>query len=325
MTEIFIESMTCEQHMFLEKINVEIEEAKYLLLESMSPSPFFEANSEGETQSTGIFQAIKRLLQAILKAIGDGFKKIGSWVTGAKVTPEGQRARIQGMDPNAVVKLVDGDIADATDALKKAASGQMTIEDAKAFIDKKEAFWKTLKQSAIPVVGLAAFFMGKKFTVDRWKAQCQGAMDELEAQNRADNPNDSDSKIASKVAHLKGNQAKSEASKDAAQMIVNYMNSSTRRGLDMLMSPIRTAFQEGYIQKQIMDQANMMGTKEGRKKLAAQDKQKLKATKDYTKSEQTKMKNINKSSNAGNKALDKQAKAEDKLHKVQSGFYDNVK
>ena len=179
MTDVFIESMLCEQTSFLEKIDVEITEAAINLLDKMDPSPLFEAGTGGETKSNGIFDAIIRLLKALINAIGDGFRKIGNWITGAKVTPEGQTARIHGMDPNTVVKLVDGDLADASEVLQRATSGKMTVEEAKAFIDKKEAVWNTLKSSAIPVLGLAGFFLGKKMTVDKWVAEAKNAKDAL--------------------------------------------------------------------------------------------------------------------------------------------------
>ena len=55
MTDVFIESMLCEQISFLEKIDVEITEAAINLLDKMDPSPLFEAGTGGETKSSGIF------------------------------------------------------------------------------------------------------------------------------------------------------------------------------------------------------------------------------------------------------------------------------
>lgn len=324
MTDIFIESMLCEQTQLLDTINAKIEEAKIGLLESIGPDPFFEAGSASATKSDGIFQAIVRLLKTIINAIGDGFKKIGTWITGAKITPEGQNARIQGMDPNAVVKLVNGDIADASDALKKAASGKMTIEEAKAFIDKKESVWKTLKSSMIPVVGLSAFFLGKKFTVDQWKAEANAAMDEVEKLNRSEDSSGSDSKLASKIAHQYGDQAKKDAAKDASQLIVNHMNQTVRRGLGLLMTPLREAFQKGYLEKELMNEAQLMGTKEGRRKLREENQEKLSATRKATRAVDKLRKNLTKASDEGNRAIDKRMAAEDDLARAKRQTFDNL-
>lgn len=325
MTDIFIESMLCEQTAYLESLDAIIAEAGMELLDALDPNPMFEAGSQEQAQSGGIFQAIIRLLQSIINAIINGFKKIGSWLTGAKVTPEGQNAKINGIDPNIAIKLVDGDLADASDALRKAAEGKMSIEEAKAFIDKKESVWNTLKNTAIPVVGLAALFIGKKVTYDKWTAEVKDAKDRFEQLNYADPENGgTDSKLASKVAHQYGNDAKKAAAKEASAAIVNFMGRTSNRGLSFIMNPIREAIQKGYIARDIRKEADLMTTKEGRKELNAKDKQKRKATKAMTKQVIQTGKNIDKSSTTGNRNIGKQIKANDKLNTAMSNTYDNI-
>lgn len=323
MTDVFIESMLCEQASYLDKMDAVVNDARLALLDAIDPGPLFEAGSAEPEKSGGIMQAILRLINALIKSIGDGFKKIGNWMTGAKVTPEGKNAKIQGMDPNVVVKLVDGDLADASDALRKAANGQMSIEEAKAFIDKKESVWQTVKSSAIPVVGLAAFFLGKRFTVDKWIAQANAAKDELEKQNRASDPNASDSKLAANLAHKLPGQERNDAAKAASNMIVNYMNQTSKRGFSALMGPLQDAFTKKYLTKNLLKETDMMGTEEGRKELAARDKDKQRQTKAATRAFNKFTRNVNKASNAGNKALDTQNKLDEKFSAKQRNWYDS--
>ncbi len=324
MTDVFIESMLCEQTSFLEKIDVEITEAAINLLDKMDPSPLFEAGTGGETKSSGIFDAIIRLLKALINAIGDGFRKIGNWITGAKVTPEGQTARIHGMDPNTVVKLVDGDLADASEVLQRATSGKMTVEEAKAFIDKKEAVWNTLKSSAIPVLGLAGFFLGKKMTVDKWVAEAKNAKDALEQLNYTQGDG-TDSKIASKIAHQYGSEAEKAAAKEASMEIVNYMNRTTKRGLGFLMNPIRECVQKGYLTSNLQKEAHMMRTTNGRLELAKQDREKRKATKAETRGIRRINRNLTKASDKGNENIGRQIEADNALDKAKRDTFDNYK
>lgn len=323
MTDIFIESMACEQTAYLESLDVAIAEAGMEFLDALDPNPFFEAGTDNQQKSGGIFQALIRLLQSIINAIINGFKKIGNWITGAKVTPEGQNAKINGIDPNIAIKLVNGDIADASDALRKAAEGKMSIEEAKAFINKKESVWNTLKNTAIPVVGLAALFVGKKVTYDKWVSEVTNAKTQLEQMNYADG-DDTDSKIASKVAHQYGKDAKKAAAKEASAEIINFMGRTSNRGLSFLMNPIKEAIQKGYLTRNIMGEAKQMETKEGRKQLNAKAKAEQKATNAQAKQVRRLGKNLDKASKQGNKNIGKQMQADDNLHNAMVNTYDNV-
>ncbi len=277
MCDVYIESLEYDQKLTLDKINVLLEKAKYEFLESIDPSPFFlEAQAvegENQQQSGGILQAIGRLIQAVINAIVNGFKKLGQWVTGMEVTPQGKAAKVNGMNPDMVVRLMNGDIKDASEALRKASIGEMDIEEAKEYINKKEAVWNSLKSSIIPVIGLAAFFTGKRLTVDKWKSEIQG----MANQYQVDTKNAEINRIAQTLP-----ADKRDAAKQSATMIINQMQRHSNTAIGWFMDPIKTCYQKGYLTNKLMSDARKSVTKEGRKELIDEEKGIIKGIKTQT-------------------------------------------
>lgn len=337
MSTIFAENIAYDQENCLDRISLMLEEAKREFMEAVFPESYFlEAmdpnamvqqpaqpvqqavptpqvpQQQPVQQSGGLFQAIGRLLSAIINAISDGLKKIGQWVTGVKVSPEGKTASIEGQQPEAVVQAMNAELAQSSSLLQRACMGQTQPGEVDQYVQKAESAWTAMKKSMIPVVGIAAFFAAKYATIDKWTAEARAMKQQIES--------DDGESPAMRIAKTLPADKKAAAQQEA-MTIISTTDRHIKGALGLIMNPFKECIQKKYLVKDLTQEADNMLTKDGRIK----NKQKRKATRDatnaYTKILNRETRNINKGNAEAERQIGKQKRADNAQKKAERKRY----
>lgn len=217
------------------------------ILQSDDDKSFFtlyeKEDNSGESQ--GLISKLISKIKSFLESIINKIKGIGK---GLEVDPAKKNTNIHlDKDPSLVVKFLNGDIKSSKDYLQKAARGEVSIEEAQKFVQKQDSLFGTIKSATLPAVAIAAGAAANKLFLQRWRDEAHSALEDVERSSSQD--------FAGKVANTYDKGGKNETAKEASKIILNHINASTKKGLDHVLGPIRSLYQQGFIKNEILSDA----------------------------------------------------------------------
>lgn len=261
---MYCESMDLE----LDQIFTECEAAcnrayARLLEEELHPSFYKEAEGD-KKRSGGLFGFILGVLKSIKNLLSEGMKKLKSFLFGAEVgdNPNGQVKSKK--DPEKVMDFVTKYNGDANALLEKAMRGEVSVEEAKQFIDQKKSAFGSIG----PTIVGAASFLGISKIMERkmasWKAEIDEAYNTAEKLH-SDGSTSSLTVDAAKAIARSSNSANKEAIiQQTAKLITDDMRNTNATGIKFIEDLIKTGYQERVIKQKLIDDAQSLMTTKGR-------------------------------------------------------------
>lgn len=259
---LFIESMDYE---FL-KIHKECDrQFSYAIARYEESVLGLDLFTEAESKSSGgLIGLIGSLIGTIIKGLQSVAKTLKGALFGTEVDESKGNERVEmEQDPNAFLNIVNNGIASSVDLLKKAASGQIGMNEVKNNINsQKDELAKVGKKT----ITLAAMFgicrTGDKYMTG-WKKQIEDAYNSCKT--TVDDATE-------RLARTEDPDGKKQVIKETTTFILNYMNSIVKEGENCIEKMVRIGFMKNYIKKKLNEDMVDLTTKKGGKKAIKEQK-----------------------------------------------------
>lgn len=273
MYALYAESISLEIQEMYEKFDADMAYFNQMLVgDTLDNTRNIFLEKEEERQSSGLIGIIKNMLRGIRDLLSSAGKKLKSLLFGTTVRPDKKDEKyVLNRDPNMLTKLVNGDIKSSTEMLKKASRGELSVDEAKRFVQKQNNSLDGVKAVATTVFGAFGMLVANKHYMDKWKAQADDALTSIEASTG--------SNFSSKVANQYSSENKNNATKEAVSIISEHLQSTQKRGIDALLAPLQNLYQKNYLTNKILSDAEKSKSTKGRIELEKEHAKKIREEK----------------------------------------------
>lgn len=242
MNEMILQSIDIEIGEIFESCNRDFEMAKAQLDEHILGFSFMEASEEN---GGGLFGFLKTIFKSILKMLDSLKEKMKSFLFGKKVNPEDENKEVEiSKNPKLIVQLCNEDIKDSKTMLDRCMKGEISVEEAKQFIDKKVSARGAIGPIVATVTSVfGACTLNEKF-LSKWKKEADEVYNELQASGQ--------NRFAEKYANQYKSSNKEAVAKEGAELICEHIKDTIEYGfLNGVINPIKTLYQKNYISNRI--------------------------------------------------------------------------
>lgn len=277
MYALYAESISLEIQEMYEKFDTDMAYLNQMLVgDALNDARNIFLEKGEEKQSGGLIGIIKSMLRGIRDLLSSAGKKLKSLLFGTSVRPDKKNEKyVLDRDPNMLTKLVNGDIKNSTEMLRKASRGELSVDEAKRFVQKQNGSLDAVKSIATTVVGAFGMLVANKHYMDKWKAQADDALTSIEASTG--------SNFSSKVANQYDPTNKTNAAKEAVSIISQHLQSTQKRGIDAILAPLQNLYQKNYLTNKILSDAEKTTTKKGRIELGREHSRKISEERSFQK------------------------------------------
>lgn len=269
---LFVESITIEVNSLFEECDRTVAYANARFLES--ENCFFIESSES---GGGLVGFLKRVLGGIRKLVSDSMKKLKSILFGAEVKEECENEKIEGRDVNALTKFVNGYYKDASDVLKKAKKGELSVEDAKRFTEQKDS---ALSAIGTVVTTVGALVGGSKLiekTMGSWNRELDEMYNTLEVDVDGEKVNLAHG-ASLKYTKTASPEGKKDVADQAVKIITNHMSETSKGVLGMIFDIPKKLYAKNYVKARLERDEERLTTKKGQKEMRKEAKERVKST-----------------------------------------------
>lgn len=291
---MYCESMDLE----LDQIFTECEAAcnrayARLLEEELHPSFYKEAEGDAK-RSGGLFGFILGVLKSIKTLLTEGMKKLKSFFFGVQAGDDPDAKVESQKDPEKMMEFVTQYNGDAKNLLNKAMNGEISVEEAKKFIDQKKA---TLGAIGGAVMG-AASFLGISSKLEGklagWRAEVEEAYDNAEKLNANGTTSTLSGDAARAIARSSDDANKQAIIRETSKLITDDIRDTNAKGIKFFEELFKTGYQRRVIKQKLIGQAEALTNPKARKAMEKQARQESKQDKKFIKGLGILRKNIDK-------------------------------
>ena len=214
------------------------------IMNSDNYESFYFALTESENEKSD--NILVRLLKAISSFLNGIINKFREIITGSSLRKGAENEKIQvAKDPNLVIKFLNGDLKDSKEFLQKAQRGEVSVDEARAFVNKQNGLWESIKSCALPAVAIFGGAAANEMFIKKWKSEADQVMSDVQRSDGVD--------YAGKMANTLDEKGKKTIANEASKVIISHMNDSSKNMATSLLNPIKELFQKQYIQKKLRD------------------------------------------------------------------------
>ena len=216
--------------------------------EGLIPSLYMEA--DGEKRSGGLVGFLGDMLRSISKMLSDAGKKIKSALFGSKVNEDVKNEKVNGYDAGILAKFMNGYYKDASDVLKKAKKGEISVEEARKFTSEKDKLMSGISTAVMTVGSLFATMQVNDKFINKWKSEIDDLCATITIDDNGKKVNVAD-RASEKMAYSLNKDTKNKIADEAVTVITNHMQKTSKFGLKAMEDNIKILFAKNYIRAKL--------------------------------------------------------------------------